>query len=51
MVLFLRREEAKFSVNAFAVGSGPHTSLLDRFFMIILKIGNEEYQTKVLTIE
>jgi hypothetical protein len=33
------------------VANGPYTSLLDRFFMIILKISNEEYQTKVMNKE
>ena len=51
MVLFLRREEANFSVNPYAVANGPQTSLLDRFFMIVLKISNEEYQTKVMSLQ
>lgn len=51
MVLFLRREDSKFSVNPYAVANGPHSSLLDRFFMIVLKISNHEYQTKVMDIQ
>jgi hypothetical protein len=41
MVLFLRREEAHFSVNAYAVANGSNSSLLDRFFMILLRISNQ----------
>lgn len=51
MVLFLRREEAHFQINKYAITNGPHTSLLDRFFMICLKIDHTEYQTKVMNWE
>jgi hypothetical protein len=33
------------------VANGPHTSLLDRFFMIVLKISNQEYQNKVMSAQ
>lgn len=51
MVLYLRREDAHFHVNSYAKKNGAHTSLLDRFFMIIMKIDHEEYQLKVMNAE
>lgn len=41
MVLFLRRENATFKVNEYAVSNCHGTTLLDRFFMIVLGLSGE----------
>lgn len=51
MILYLRREDAHFHVNKYASKNGPYTSLLDRFFMIVMKLDHEEYQLKVLNVD
>jgi hypothetical protein len=38
MVMYLRREDSTFAVTSIAVKNAPNTTLLDRFFMVILGI-------------
>lgn len=51
MVMFLRREEAKFHVNPYATANAPNTTLLDRFFMVCLKTTLAEYEKTVMTVD
>lgn len=51
MVMYLRREDGKFTLNPIAVENRTKTTLLDRFFMIILNItAFKDYETKQLSI-
>jgi hypothetical protein len=51
MIIFLRREDAKFHYNEYSLNNSSGSSLIDRFFMIVLKVTYEQYKQTVLSID
>ena len=51
MAMYLRRDDKSFTINEHAAVTGPTTNILDRFFIIALKISHEDYDLKHVSID
>ena len=48
MILFLRHGDSNYVINEYAKNNSLNASILDRFFMIILKLTYKEYSIKMI---